>query len=271
MRVSVIVTTYNRPRFLERALASYHAQNRRDFEILVADDGSGPETGEVIRRFAASTDIPVRHVWHEDEGFRKTVILNKAIAAARGEYLIFTDGDLIAQKDFVATHRDLAKPGRYIVGAYNRLPRRTTEILTNNDVGFQRAFRIWWLVRHGYRPARGFVRFLLPRFLARSLDRIGKAGIGRFPGGNASCWRADALKIGGFDERMTYGSEDREFGTRLCHAGLRPYRAKNSAFLLHLDHDRPYADPAEMERNRAILRETMRTGRVRSGHLTEPT
>jgi hypothetical protein len=81
MRLSVIVSTYNQPAWLEKVLRGYAAQTHADFELLVADDGSGPETAEVLRRAADRTALNLRHVWHEDRGYRRSVVLNRAIVA----------------------------------------------------------------------------------------------------------------------------------------------------------------------------------------------
>ncbi|HYR08049.1 MAG TPA: glycosyltransferase, partial [Longimicrobium sp.] len=102
MRLSVIVSTYNKPRDLERVLHGYAAQTDRRFELLVADDGSGPETAAVIDRVRREAGLPIVHVWHEDRGFRKSEIMNRAIAASTGDYLLFTDGDSIPRADLVA-------------------------------------------------------------------------------------------------------------------------------------------------------------------------
>ena len=107
MDVSVIVSTYNEPDWLEKAVWGWDAQSERGFELLVADDGSGPETAERIERLRAETGLTIRHVWQEDEGFRKSAILNRAIEAAEGDYLVFSDGDCIPRADFLATHTRL--------------------------------------------------------------------------------------------------------------------------------------------------------------------
>src|SRR5688572_27298061 len=110
MRISIIVSTYNQPSYLERVLWGYAVQTDRDFQLVVADDGSGPETGELIRNMRTATGLDVLHVWHEDRGFRKSEILNRAIVAAAGDYLLFTDGDSIPRRDLVHVHRTLARP-----------------------------------------------------------------------------------------------------------------------------------------------------------------
>jgi len=267
MLISVIIAAYNKAFYLERALEGYANQTDVDFEILVADDGSGPQVADAITSFAKTATIPVKHIWHEDKGFRKTVIVNKAIREAKGDYLIFADDDCIPKPNLVAMHRRYAAPTRYIVGAYNRLGPSISQRICVKDVREARVFSFFWLLKNGYRPKGGVVRMLVPQWLGNILDLRGRLDPGRFPGGHSSCWRSDALRIGGFDERMSYGHEDREFGTRLYHAGIRGKRVKNSTYMLHLDHDRPYFQKNSFENNRDYLAETIRDERVKAGHL----
>src|SRR5512141_1388653 len=119
MLISVIVTTYNREDALEAVLRSLAAQTDRNFEVIVADDGSKAPTAALVESWKAKgTKIGQRleHVWHEDRGFRAAEIRNRAILAARGEYVVFLDGDCIARPDFVATHRRLAERGWFVTG-----------------------------------------------------------------------------------------------------------------------------------------------------------
>ena len=112
MRTSVILSTYNQPRALELSLWGFAAQAVRDFEVVIADDGSRPDTAALVEAMRARTGLHLVHVWHEDRGFRKTEILNRAILAAQGEYLIFSDGDCIPRRDLVAVHLAHARPAR---------------------------------------------------------------------------------------------------------------------------------------------------------------
>ena len=98
MQVSVIVSTYNQPEWLEKVLWGYNIQSFKEFELIVADDGSGKAMREVLGRLTPRLSYPLKHVWHEDRGFRKCEILNKAILAASTDYLVFTDGDCIPRK-----------------------------------------------------------------------------------------------------------------------------------------------------------------------------
>ena len=70
MLISVVVATYNRPDALAAVLRSLGKQDDRQFEIVVADDGSRPDTGDVVKRAQATLPVPLSHVWQEDTGFR---------------------------------------------------------------------------------------------------------------------------------------------------------------------------------------------------------
>ncbi len=269
MKISVVISTYNQPEYLRKVLLGYQQQTDRDFEILIADDGSRDDTRTMIEAMSANSPVPIRHFWQEDKGHRKYRIHNIVIGEAAGDYLIFTDGDCIPRNDVVSVFRANARRGWYIAGSCNRLPMSTTEAITDDDIVSQRVFRLDWLLRHGYLPTRGFLRLAAPRAVGRLLDRRGGVGKGRCPGYLSACWREDALAIGGFDERITYGGGDREFGTRLCNYGLKPQRVKHSTYVLHLEHGRPYRDDEEMKKHQKWLRETEATGRIRAGHLED--
>src|SRR5271157_5599202 len=115
--ISVIVSTYNRTDALDAVLRSLSTQSDRDFEIIVADDGSRPDTSEVVVRWSARAGVPVKHVWHEDQGFRLAEIRNRAVLASQGAYCIFLDGDCLAQPGFIAAHRAVAQPDWFVTGS----------------------------------------------------------------------------------------------------------------------------------------------------------
>src|SRR5262245_25015669 len=138
--VGVVFTTYNRPRDLERVLAGYARQSHRQFEVVIADDGSGSETRECIARARDTWGLDIRHVWHEDIGFRKCRILNRAIVETGAEYLIFTDGDCIPHPEFVAGHLALARPGYFVSGGCVRLGEPATNAVQPDDVLAGRVF-----------------------------------------------------------------------------------------------------------------------------------
>jgi len=257
MHISIILSTYNSPAWLAKSLWGYLAQVDRGFEIVIADDGSGPETAQLIRDVAANTDITIRHVWQRDDGFRKTRILNKAILESRGDYLLFSDGDCIPRNDFVAVHRKFARPGHFLSGGYFKLPMPVSESIDRADIDSGRVFDARWLRASG-------VRLLLPykwwkltanqpmqEFLNRATPTRAS-----WNGHNASGWRSDVEAANGFDERMRYGGEDRELGERLVNRGITPIQLRYSAICLHLDHARGYVDPEARRINDDIRRAT---------------
>jgi glycosyltransferase involved in cell wall biosynthesis len=263
MRLSVIVSTYNKPHFLERVLWGYAVQTDRDFELVVADDGSGDETAELIRRVRAESKMDIVHVWHEDRGFRKTEILNRAIVASRGDYLLFTDGDCIPRRNVVEVHRALARPGRYLAGGYLKLPAGVSERITVEDVTSGRVGELRWLWAQGWRPGRRALRLVRSPKLAALFDRITPTAA-HFHGNNASTWRDAILRVNGFEGKMGYGGLDRALGYRLENAGVRGMQIRHRAVALHLHHDRPYRRPEVVSANRAILDAITRERLVRA-------
>lgn len=251
MRVSVVVTTYNQPEWLEKVLWGFQAQTSTDFEVLVADDGSGAPTRELLERIRPQLRYPLHHVWHPDDGFRKCTILNAAIAQADAEYLFFTDGDCIPRRDLLAVHAAHARRGRFLSGGYLKLPLETSRQITKEDVLAGRATDYAWLRRHGVPWSRRLQRFAWGPAMAVLLDRATPTGA-TFNGHNASAWRDDLITVNGFDERLEYGGLDRELGARLENAGIRGTQLRHRALVVHLDHPRGYRDAGAMARNRAI-------------------
>lgn len=263
MRVSVIMSTYDQPEWLEKVLWGYAFQTFRDFEVVVADDGSGPETARVIQTLRPELEAPLRHIWHEDRGFRKCEILNKAILATEGEYLVFTDGDCIPRLDFLENHHRLAEPGRFLSGGALRLSANLGRRLTTEDIRHGRFADFRWMRANGAPLTRRLLRYAVGPRMARALDRITPTAP-TWNGGNSSGWRSDVIAANGFDERLGYGGEDREFGERLENAGVRGKQVRHRALVVHLEHGRGYDRPEVIRANEAIRRETVRQGRTRT-------
>lgn len=263
MRISVVVSTYNQPAWLEKVLWGLAAQGDREFELVVADDGSDDATGQLLARHLDHRGDPIRHIWQPHTGFGKCAILNRAIRAAGGDYLIFLDGDCLPRSDFVAVHRQGAQPGRFLSGGAFRLPLATSTAISQADIASGRAWQPAWLRAHGVPPGLRLSRLGAGPRLARYLDAFTPTAA-TFNGGNASAWRADVVAVNGFDERMGHGGLDREFGARLANAGIRGLQVRHRAVVVHLDHPRGYRDAATVRRNREIWTDTERTGRTRA-------
>lgn len=254
--ISAILTTYNAPAWLEKVLWGYRFQSDRQFEVIVADDGSASETAQLLARFARSTGLNLRHVWQEDIGFRKSEILNKAILAASGDYLIFSDGDCIPRRNFVAQHRKFSAENYFLSGGLVRLPRELSEQLDVNDILSGRATNAQWLMSQGLPRNRKTVLLLENERWGQMLDWFTTTRA-TWNGHNASGWRRDLLLINGFDQRMGYGGMDRELGERLINMGVKARQIRHRAACVHLDHARPYQQLPILELNQQIRRLTV--------------
>ncbi|HUF13414.1 MAG TPA: glycosyltransferase [Longimicrobiales bacterium] len=262
-RVAVILSTYEWPHALELTLAGYARQTMPGFQLVIADDGSGADTRALIERCARETGIDVVHVWHEDRGFRKSEILNRAILATQRDYVVFSDGDTIPREDLVEVHVREAAPDRFLAGGYVKLPRITSEAITLNDVRSGRVFDLRWLRSHGYRPGRYALRFTRSRAWGRLLDFATSHKV-RWVGNNASTWRTHLIEANGFDMEMGYGGQDAALGDRLENLGIRPRRIRYRTLALHLHHERPWRDPAGVRRNIEIRQRIRASGEVRA-------
>ncbi len=257
MRISVILSTYNSPALLEKVLHGYRTQDHREFDIVVADDGSGPETRELLDRARSQLGLAIEHVWHEDRGFRKCAILNKAIQATDAGYLVFSDGDCIPRSDFLSTHARLAERGWFLSGGYFKLSREVSESITVADILSNQATDLGYLRRQGLSWSIKNIRLHAGPRLARALDATTSTKA-TWNGHNASGWRDDIVGVNGFDERMRYGGEDRELGERLMNAGIRAKQIRHRAIVVHLWHERGYVRAEDIAANRRIRRETAR-------------
>jgi glycosyltransferase involved in cell wall biosynthesis len=263
MKLSVIISTYNRPDFLEKVLHGYAVQERPADEIVIADDGSAPDTAALIERLRTSLGLPLVHVWHEDAGFRKSLAMNRAIVASTGDYLLVTDGDCVPRRDLLAVHARLASPGRFVAGGYLKLPAALSARLTLDDVRSGRIADVRWLRAHGWRPGRRALRLTTSPLRGALYDALTPTRA-EFQGNNASAWRDALFEVNGFEGDMGYGGLDKALGRRLQNAGVRGIQARHRAVCLHLHHDRPYQNPETLRANRRVLKRIRAEGEVRA-------
>lgn len=262
---SLIIATYNQPEYLNLTLASLVGQSDRDFEVIVADDGSRVDNKSIIDRYAGEFGLRISHVWHEDLGFRKNIILNKAIARSTGEKIIFTDGDCILHRHFVRAHKQCLVPGVYCIGRTPRLSRKfsagiseagllkgscqrlTPAMLLDSLFGSTRKIQFGWYLGSG----------LLSSLAARSKKNT------TLWGGNCSVLRKDLLAVNGWNEEfLGWGQEDSELGVRLSNLGLRPRHVVYRAVNFHLWHPKSDQMAGKHERH-AMKMEIKRLGIVR--------
>lgn len=257
MKVTVIISTFNAPEWLEKVLWGYSCQTYKDFTITIADDGSGDETRNTIQRLREKTKLDITHVWHAHQGYRRQTILNKAITQSAGEYLIFTDGDCIPRNDFVETHVKHAEKGRFLSGGYCKMSMPISKRIRREDIVSQDCFRLEWLKTYGKVGFSQSRKLWVKGFSALVMDAVTTARA-TFNNCNSSAWKEDIIAVNGYDERMQYGGADREIGERLTNHGVTGKQIRHRAIVLHLDHERGYKTKESLTRNKAIRKETQR-------------
>lgn len=255
-RISLIVSTYNRPAALSLVLGGCLDQETAPVEIIVADDGSQPATREVVEQARAASNVPVVHVWHPDTGFRLAEIRNKAIAEASGDYLIFIDGDCVPQRDFVRRHGDLAMPGAMMTGSRILLGPALTADVEARQVPLQRQGVGFWLAAR----LRGQVNKVLP--LAAHWNWLPGRDVEAFKwrrikGCNLAAWKRDIEHIDGFDSTFTgWGHEDADFVARLHNAGIPRRMGFFATEVLHLWHKEAVRATENVNKQRVLERLT---------------
>jgi len=259
VRISVIVTTYNREDALEAVLQSLARQTDVDFEVVVADDGSAPATAKLVEAWKARSGHRVEHVWHEDRGFRAAEIRNRAVLEARGPYCVFLDGDCIVRPNFVAIHRRLAEPGAFVAGNRILFSRSLTEKVLREKLSPELWTVTRWLVerlRGGVNRLSGLLR--LPLGGLRGLRKHAWSGA---RSANLAIWRRDLDRVDGFDADFSgWGKEDSDIIVRLLHAGVRRKDGRFATGVIHLWH--ADADRSHLSENERKLAGILDSDRI---------
>jgi glycosyltransferase involved in cell wall biosynthesis len=269
VQTSVIVPVYNAERVLELVLTAYSRQSCCDFELFIADDGSGPEVHRLVTGFSRSAPFPVRYVFHPDAGYRKTRILNQAVLACSTPYLVFADADCIPHRDFVKAHRDYALPRAVLCGRRVNLSGKISAALTPRDILSGKLERFTWprmLFALMGRSSRWDEAVLIRnRILHRWINHKEPTLLGS----NFSLEKSLLEEINGFNEDFTgYAGEDTELECRLRLAGARFHWVRHRAIQYHVYHPgRAKSDSnlAALERTRAEGRPTCRNGLRKTG------
>lgn len=262
IRASLIVTTYEMPEHLKLVCANLKRQSTHDFEVIFCDDGSGPQTAEVIEQFAQSTPIPVQSVWQEHQGFRKCKILNQALLRAQGDVLIFLDGDCVPHWRYVEDHLAQQQEGFYLAGRRVELGPKLSEKISPSWVesgyfDWPHPSLIWSAMRGDSEFVNRSVRVSSPTLRSwLKMDRVVD-----LKGCNYSVPRKVMEALNGFDETYEgYGREDTDVEIRLQNYGLKIKSMKGLALQFHVWHPRREFTPA----NEDLLAEVKKTGRVKA-------
>jgi glycosyltransferase involved in cell wall biosynthesis len=261
--ISVIVTTYNREDALDAVLRALAHQSDRNFEIVIADDGSRADTARVVESWRSRLPVPLKSVRHEHSDFRGGEIRNRGIRASAGGLCIFLDGDCLAKADFIATHRRLYEPGWFVAGNRILLSRELTEaVLTQGLVA-----ETWNFTALLRGRLTGGVNRLMP-MLHLPLGPLRKLHSRDWWGAktcNLAIARNDLDRVDGFDSAYAgWGLEDSDLVVRLLHAGVRRKDGRFATGVLHLWH--PQNDRSQLAANRKRLEDTMGSSRVCALH-----
>ena len=250
--VSLVITTYNNPPFLEIVLKSVLRQNAYPKEVVIADDGSRAETRILIERYQRIFPVPLIHSWIPDQGFRVSMSRNKAIAKATGDYIVMVDGDMVLTPHFIKDHKRLMQKGFFVMGSRAPLSESATRsrLRTLNPT-----FHFW-----SCRLKKPLALVRMP-FLSNWIK--GKSGITRAKTCNVAFWKEDCVKINGFDENFEgWGYEDSDFFQRMLNIGINRKNAKGMAGAVHLYH--PEANRVNAGKNWQMLQETIAFKRTRA-------
>jgi glycosyltransferase involved in cell wall biosynthesis len=251
--ISVVITTYNRPDALAAVVRACFMQDDKNFEIIIADDGSTANTQACLAQLGKEAPMPLRHVWQPDLGFRAAMARNRGILAAKGEYVVFLDGDCIPQRDFIARHRALAQPGCLVSGSRILLDEALTRRVLGEGIDVAGAgFGTWlaWRLRgHMNKALQLAVRW---PDLGRARRRFSWR---RIKSCNLGVWRSDLEKVNGFDESFTgWGHEDSDLVVRLFHAGVLRKDGAFATEVFHLWHREAQRDQETSNRQLVLTR-----------------
>lgn len=225
--VALLISTYNWPQALELSLLSILKQTKMPDEIVIADDGSGEETKALIERYRSKSGVIIKHVWHEDKGFRKSMILNKAVKQITSDYIIEIDGDMIVHPKFVHDHLNAAQEGYFAQGSRVMINKpKSKNILETKQINLSVLTKgLSNRLNAVYSPVLSYIFQLIPS------DPF------HIKGCNLAFWKKDFIVINGYYNGFEgWGAEDYEFGARLLHAGIKRKRLKMVALGFHIFH-----------------------------------
>jgi len=246
-KLGLIINTHNQPEYLSRVLNAVTRQTSVPDEVLLADDGSEAETATVFTSWAAKQTFPRQHLWQKNEGFRRSRILNQAIARAQSGYLVFLDGDSVPHPRFIADHRELAQHGWFVQGHRALIEQRAAVFFGLGDFSADRRRALLQWQISGLKNA-----FSWPRPLRRN-----RADLHGIRGCNLAIWRDDLVRVNGYNESFVgWGREDSELAVRLMNSGLQRLDVRGRALCYHLWH--PPASRAGLPTNDELLTQAIR-------------
>ena len=240
-KVSLIISVYKNIRSLELILSALTIQDERNFELLIADDGSGEDMHMFISGFRTKSGLDITHIHQKDIGFRKTTILNASIKRAKTDYLIFIDGDCIPHSSFISQHSANKETDTVLCGRRVNLSKKISDSITvekvlSKDVEGNKLSHII----DSFRSKATRSTFVEEGIFLKNktLRKLVLKSEPHILGCNFSLHRKTIEKINGFDENYTGPGigEDSDIEFRLRLAGVKFKSIRNLAILFHLHH-----------------------------------
>ena len=227
MKTALLISTYNWPEALELVLLSAENQTEKPHEILIADDGSTEDTKALINSFKLKSTVNIVHVWHEDTGFRRSKILNKAIASSSADYIVQIDGDCIMHKDFVKDHQTFARIGLFLYGSRVNIQESfLDELFKTKNIKFS-------FLSKGIKKRTRAMRIPLLSAVYKPGSELSK----KLRGCNLSFWKQDFVAINGYNEDFEgWGREDSEMIVRMLNSGVEGKRLRYRGIVYHIWH-----------------------------------
>ncbi len=246
-KISLVITTYNWPQALGFVLRSVESQTDKNFEVIIADDGSRQETIDLVEEYTKKSSIKISHYWHNNDGFRVAAARNGAVELAEGEYIIFTDGDCCLMPSFISSHRKLVEKGWFVAGRRVYLKRGFTNRVLKKGWSFFRWSRailfLMGLTGQCNRPFQFVPLLQSDKERKKQMDSWDKVQTC-----NLGVWKDDFYKVDGFDESYVgHGLEDSDFTLRILRSGIKRITANHSSPVLHLFHSRSIPERADKE------------------------
>ncbi len=251
---TLIISVYNKVRELELVLAGVNRQTYKNFDIIIADDGSGFEMKHFIENYKNKFQNEFKHIWHEDKGFRKNRILNEAIKSSDSDYLIFIDGDCIPHKSFIQAHTEERENKCVLCGSRVMLSESYSTAISTDFVQMGKLERLDFRLLAD--AIRGKASRLEESIKSGFLKKINQRKISRILGSNYSIEKSLLKEINGLDERYEGPGlgEDSDIEFRLGLLGVKFKSVRNYAILYHLYHQKT----VELAENWKIFNETKR-------------
>lgn len=259
VKISVIISTYNRIDMLRMALNALAAQDDQDFSVIIADDGSSDDMIEFIRQYKQTVSFQLQHAWQEDNGFRVARARNMAAMKAAGNYLVFIDADIVVRKDFIRQHRKLAEPGWLVAGNRVLLREKLTERALAKQLPLHEYTQKQWRIASWNGDSnRSFSLLPLPLGFLRKLRPKAWRSC---KGCNMAMWKKDYLAVNGSDEEFSgWGYEDSDLIIRMMRTGIKRKEGRFAVTAVHLWHKEN--DRSRVKLNRQRLKKLIKGDRI---------